>query len=197
MSEILLINPPFTRSEEYRFCFSCLGTKSNPALGLASIAAVCLERGLEVEIVDALAEGLSWERLRERIIKANPRIVGVTATTPMINNAFKTVDLVKGCNLAVLTVLGGPHITAEAVLTMNECLSLDVGVIGEGEDTFTELAECVLSSNLRRIEDIRGIVYRQDGKIITNSVRPFIDDINNIPWPAYHLLPMKLYSPSP
>lgn len=196
MSEILLINPPFSRSEEYRFWISSLGTKANPPLGLASIAAVCLEKGYDVEIVDALAEALSWDKLRGRIIKANPRIAGVTATTPMITNALKVIALVKQCAPNIITVLGGPHVTAEAVSTMNECADLDVAVVGEGEETFLELAQCFLNVH-KDINSIPGIIYRQGNRIIGNYPRSSIEDINILPMPAYHLLPTGLYSPSP
>lgn len=196
MNKILLINPPFSRQEEYKFWISSLGTKAYPPLGLAYIASLCLEKGYTVEIIDALAEELSLSELKDRIIKINPAIVGVTATTPMIENAFRVLTLVKEYSSSILTVLGGPHISAEAFLTMEECPDLDVGVLGEGEDTFTELVREYLTLD-KQLDRIEGIVYRKNGQIIINPSRPYIKDINNLPIPAYHLLPMHLYSTSP
>jgi radical SAM superfamily enzyme YgiQ (UPF0313 family) len=196
MNKILLINPPFSRKEEYKFWISSVGTKANPPLGLAYIAAMCLKKGYEVEIIDALAEDLTPAELKQRIIKINPGIVGVTATTPMINNAFEVLKLVKESSGLTLTVLGGPHITAEPFFTMNECKELDIGVLGEGEDTFAELIKTYLTSN-RSLGEIKGIIYRKDGQIITNPPRISIKNLDDIPFPAYHLLPMRLYSPSP
>ncbi len=196
MNTILLINPPFSRKEEYRFWFSSLGTKANPPLGLAYIASACIEKGYSVRIIDALAEGLTLKELKKRIAEVDPKIVGVTATTPMINNAFEVLRLAKECSKTTLTVLGGPHITSESFSSMQECGDLDVGVLGEGEVTFAELAEVYLSSD-KRLDKVAGIIYRQDGQFVTNRRREYIKDINDIPLPAYDLLPMHLYSPSP
>lgn len=196
MNKVLLINPPFSRKEGYKFWISSVGTKANPPLGLSYIASVCLKVGYDVEIIDALAEGLSLFQLKERIIKCNPGIVGVTATTPMIYNAFEVLKIIKECSNSILTVLGGPHITAEPFLTMEQCEELDVGVLGEGEDTFIDLAESRFVSN-RGLNTVDGIIFRSTAKIMMNKPRGHIKDINSLPLPAYQLLPMHLYSPSP
>lgn len=196
MIKILLINPPFSREEEYKFWISSSGTKANPPLGLAYIAAACLRRGYKVDIVDALAERLSLEELKSRIAQLDPSVVGVTATTPMVDSAFKVIGLVKEYSKSILTVLGGPHVTAEPFFTMKECAALDIGVLGEGEETFVDLVENYLVSR-NNPDSIYGIIHRRKGESVMNAERPPIEDINTIPFPAYRLLPMHLYSPSP
>jgi radical SAM superfamily enzyme YgiQ (UPF0313 family) len=77
--------------------------------------------------------------------------------------------------------------------TLEECPNIDVIVRGEGEITFTELLEKYEKHGKNKFSEIKGITYRKDKKIHKNPDRPLIKDLDTIPFPAYHLMPMERY----
>ena len=178
--KVLLINPPDTASK-YKF----IGLVA-PPLGIGYIAAVLEENDIEVKIVDGSALEMSWEELEKEIYTYSPNIIGITALTPTINQALKTARIAKNtCNDA-LVVLGGYHPT----FTYDELLKndfVDIVAFGEGEYTMLELAKAV--ENETDLREVKGIATKE---FITPS-RPIIEDLDELPFPARHLLPMDKY----
>ena len=78
-----------------------------PPLGLAMIAAVLMENGYDVKILDLLALGLSEDILPEIVSKEKPDVVGITALTPAIDEAIKTAELVKKTDSNIQSFLAG------------------------------------------------------------------------------------------
>jgi len=68
----------------------------------------------------------------------------------------------------------------------------DCIVLHEGEETFFELVQAVLSGR-KDFSKIAGIIYKKGGKIITAPPRRFIANLDKLPFPAFDLLPLKLY----
>ena len=178
--KVLLINPPDTASK-YKF----IGLVA-PPLGIGYIAAVLEENDIEVKIIDGSALEMSWEELEKEIYTYSPNIIGITALTPTINQALKTARIAKNtCNDA-LVVLGGYHPT----FTYNELLKndfVDIVAFGEGEYTMLELAKAV--ENETDLREVKGIATKE---FVTPS-RPIIEDLDELPFPARHLLPMDKY----
>lgn len=178
--KVLLINPPYFNSK-YKF----IGLVA-PPLGISYIAAVLEENNIEVEIIDAAALEMSWETLEDEIRKANPGLVAVTALTPTIDNALQTAQLArKGCPEATI-VMGGyhPSFNHQEILEKDY---VDMVVIGEGEYTFPELVKTLEEGG--DLSKVKGIAY---GDVVTPP-RPLIMDLNELPFPARHLLPMDHY----
>ena len=173
----MLIQPPFKSAIR-----EILGTAGLP-LGLAYLASVLKDH--EIKIVDSLALNYGMNDIEREIKNFDPAVVGITATTPMIYGAYKTASMAKenGCKV----ILGGPHATFMANEILEECPYIDIVVRGEGEKTIKELM------NGGNLKNIRGTTFRKNGKIIKNENRPFIQDLDSIPFPAYHLLPMDKY----
>jgi anaerobic magnesium-protoporphyrin IX monomethyl ester cyclase len=111
--------------------------------------------------------------------------MGISSCTPSIKEAWRLVKIAK--DLGKTVVLGGPHPTA----LPEESLSKDVDVVvrGEGEETIREICSGKPNKN------ILGISYRDKGKIVHNENRPFITDLDSIPFPARHLFDLRKYSP--
>ncbi|NYB51600.1 MAG: cobalamin B12-binding domain-containing protein [Methanobacteriaceae archaeon] len=178
--KVLLINPPYFNSK-YKF----IGLVA-PPLGIAYIAAVLEENNIDVEIIDAAALELSWESLEDEIRKANPDLVAITALTPTISNALRTAQLAKKTCPQATVVMGGYHPTFN-YQEMLEREYVDVVVMGEGEYTMLELVETLSEGgDLRKV---KGIAY---GDVVTPP-RPLIMDLDELPFPARHLLPMDHY----
>jgi len=177
--KILLVNPPYEES-----------IYTEPPLGLAYIAAM-LENDFEVRIFDCVAMGWDLERYGEELKKFSPDIVGITAMTPTLSSAAELAKTTKRILPNAKIVLGGPHITLLSEETMKEIPELDFGIMGEGEYVMRELA--IALKNGKPL-DFKGIVYRKDGKIVSNGRSELIQNLDALPFPARHLLPMDKYT---
>lgn len=158
-----------------------------PPLGLGYLASILEREEHEVRIVDSLAMDYDLTDVKGAIKKFDPEVVGITATTPAIYDAYKVAEVAKEMNPNCKTVIGGPHATFMARETLDECPYLDIVVKGEGEQTVRELAS---NGDLRAI---KGIAFRENGSIRENGERGFIKDLDEVPFPAYHLFPMEKY----
>ena len=179
--KVTLINPPYPPN-----------VHSHPPfipLGLAYLGAITEQEGHEVNIIDCQAEKLTYETFRDRISKETPDIIGVTATTLLYKSAMKLIDIAKEAHPNAITMLGGSHGTFWDENALNEYPTLDIVVRREGEITFKELLNN-FQKNIS-LTNVLGITFRQkDGKIVRTPDRPFIEDLDKLPFPAHHLLPL-------
>jgi anaerobic magnesium-protoporphyrin IX monomethyl ester cyclase len=168
---------------------------SMPPLGLLSIGAVLEKNGVPVEIVPANVLGLDWDDIERKIRIDQPDIVGVTITTENRFQSFRLVRLAKKAHPGTLTVLGGPHASMAAEDCLEHIPELDLVVRGEGEETMLEICRrWEAGADIRALDDVRGIVLRKNGRIVCNPARPPIADLDDLPFPAYHLVPFEKYN---
>jgi len=189
MSKVLLINPPWVIGEDknlWKGIASCW-----PSLGLAYIAAVLEQAGHEVKYLDCSAEELTVSETKKRLAgyKEKFDFIGLTATTPLINNALAIAAGAKNIWPEAKIVFGGVHPSVMPAETMSSPV-VDFVAIDEGEQTMLELA------NGKNPAEILGLAYKQNGQTIINAQRPLIANLDEIPPPAYHLLPMDKYYPA-
>ena len=182
--KVLLVEPP-KRTWEL-MGGNCIA----PPSGLAQLAAILEEENTEVDIIDCNASGLDWFKLEEYIDKSQPDIVGATAITPFFNQALQVAELAKKVNPAIITILGGPHVTFTAEETLCQHPEVDIIVLGEGEQTLVDLIHCLQMHG--DLSCIRGIAFRNGNKFIQTPSQALID-VDKLPLPAYHLLPMEKY----
>lgn len=166
--------------------------KSHP-LGLAYIASILEKDGFAVRVIDMDPMGINLSMLKEEISRNKPEIVGISFMTPQYNHVVKILKLVKEIDSNAKTVAGGPHVSAlpQEMLDIPE---LDFVVVGEGENTMRELVATLSGRGNLKIEDIKGIGFIKNYKYILNEPRELISDLDAIPFPAWHLLPMDKYS---
>jgi anaerobic magnesium-protoporphyrin IX monomethyl ester cyclase len=178
---ITLVNPPYPPS-----------VHSHPAfipLGIAYLGAVAEKAGHIVSVIDCQAERLTADTFRSRIMQTPSDIIGFTATTLLYKSAMKLVTIAKEVQPKAATILGGSHGTFWDENALNDYSSLDIVVRREGEQTFIELIEKIKQK--ASLSNILGITYRNGNKIIRNPERPFIEDLDSLPFPAHHLLPLE------
>jgi len=183
--KVLLVVPP-SRSTVVEI----FGT-GGPPLNLAYLASALESEGHEVRIVDSLALGYGLRELGQEVRSFDPDVVGITATTPAIYRAYEVAELVKAISPDCVVVLGGPHATFASSEVLSDCPHVDVVVRGEGEMTL-----CDVVNRLARgsgLKGVLGITHRHGGTIRHEPPRPLVKDIDALPWPAYHLLPMDRY----
>ena len=185
--KILLVNPPIPHEIEL---YSTAGIVA-PPMGLTYLAAVLEKYGYHVEILDAPVLSLSHEQIEEEIKKREPDIVGITATTAMINSALQVAKTAKTVLPESIVVLGGIHVTFSYESTMRENPFVDIACIGEGEYTLLELVQTLEKEG--DLKNVKGIVYRKNGELVKNQPRPLIENLDELPFPARHLLPMHKY----
>lgn len=178
--KVLMINPPYN-SSKYKF----IGLVA-PPLGIAYIAAVLELDGVEVKIIDAPAVSLDHEAIQEEVKKYRPDMVAITSVTPTLPSALKVARMSKEACPEALIVLGGYHPT----FTYPELLKydfIDLIVRGEGEYTMLELVQTLEEGG--DLKKVNGIATSD----FTTPSRPVIDDLDSLPFPARHLLPMEDY----
>lgn len=185
---VLLINPPWVVRNSKNLWRNVASVM--PPLGLAWLAAVLERDGHHVRILDANADQLFVDQVPPWVREHGPfELVGITATTPLIENALEIARLLKIGWPEVRIVLGGVHPTVLPEEVLSDA-AVDVVVRGEGENTLREIAA------EKPWEAIDGISYRCDGAIVHNPRRELIRDLDSLPFPAYHLLPMPKYRPA-
>jgi len=180
--KITLVNPPYPPS-----------VHSHPPfipLGIAYLGAVAEREGHEVTVIDCQAEKLSYEAFRSRLEQNPSDLVGVTATTLLYKSAMQLVAIAKQVHPQAVTMLGGSHGTFWDENALDEYPSLDVVVRREGEATFIELLDKLQSKT--SFNNVLGITFRsKESKITRNPDRPFLEDLDSLPFPAHHLLPLE------
>ena len=157
-------------------------------------AIALLERyGHACKLVDGAARNISIEETRKIVRDFNPDSVVINATTPSIESDLGYARLCKEeIDKRVLTIMVGPHVSAEPDDTLRRSRPfLDAVARREYDYTLKEFA------NTGNISDLRGVSYLKDGDIIHNPDRPFIEDIDNLPFPAWHHInPCDYYAPA-
>ena len=179
-TKVALVTPPVTEKVAHHPLF--------PPLGLAYMAAVLEQNNIEVTIIDSPVLNFNHQNLKSELEAFQPTIVGVGSMTPTIESALKCAQIAKEAAPNTKVIMGGPHATfADTEILSNE-KSIDLIVRGEGEETIVEIAKQA------PLGDIKGISFRKNGEIIQTATRPFIQDLDALPRPAYKYLPMEKYN---
>jgi anaerobic magnesium-protoporphyrin IX monomethyl ester cyclase len=161
------------------------------SLGLAYIAAVLEENGHKVTIIDCPAQNMDQEMLKAKLASEQPEIIGITSMTPTIQSAVLSAQVAKQVCPTSTVVLGGPHATFMDKEVLAEESAVDVIVRGEGEQTLLEIAEN--ASNQKALDTIQGITFRKNGQTIRNPDRPYIQNLDELPRPAFKHFDLEKY----
>ncbi len=178
---IVFINPP--RRDEDTYSDFAPGESSDPPFGLCYLAGMVREQGYKPYILDAAALRYNLKQTAEKALKYKPDYIGITATTYALNAAIRIAKYLRKKTRAKL-IIGGCHVS---ILPKEVMPYFDVGVIGEGEYTLIELLDAL--ENKKPLKDIKGIVYKHKGKLIKTGRRPYITNLDELPKPAFDLLP--------
>lgn len=182
---VTLIFPNYVLHDEF-------GEPSDPPLGLASIAAVLEEKGYKVSLIDASMENLAINQTCSRLAELKPDVVGISCNySPLHNPTLELAKMVKS-TFGIPVLVGGNHATAMAEYILRQSNGIDVIVRGEGEVIMPNLLEA-LKSYGTQISHVKGITYREGNSIINTPDVPLVTNLDELPMPAYHLLPVEKY----
>lgn len=154
-------------------------------MGIAYLAAVLEKNDVDVSLIDL---NISDEKEIEKVKSSD--IVGISVKTESYPSAASITEKIKETDSDIPIMWGGVHPTILA----DECLKnlrIDYCVIGEGERTVVELVDAI--ANNGELNGVKGIAFKNNGQIVHTEPRPLIENINEIPFPAYHLLGMDKY----
>ncbi len=188
-----------------------------PQVSLAQMAALLMP-DYTVAVVDAIATRMTWEQFEKLLDEKRPRFYLTQVTAPTLRNDMYGVFLAK--SLGAVTMAFGTHVTPMTIETMRPFPALDYVLRGEPEmtlrqllDTFEgktpsdpRLAQMIEQTSGRQVTNadehsnvqpanlqpsaIPGLAWRDGERIVINPDRPFIANLDDLPLPAHHLLPL-------
>lgn len=188
--KILIINEPFVPDfcRTQRWAARTRGRVLRAPDWLAYATAVLEESKIDVELYDFPASGWDKKRLASLIKEKLPDFVVLDSTTPSIYSDIECARIVKE-NSKAKVIMVGPHVSAlpEETLSLAKG-AIDVGCIGEYDYTVKDVIE-----NFDDLDSISGIAYYKEGKVFKTGSRPLIEDLDGLPFPAWHHLNLLKY----
>lgn len=191
---ILLAYPPFEKGGR---SFRWSGTSKvkgsyffYPPWFLAYSAAILEKNNIQVDLIDAVATNMNDDSFIKYVDKKNPNLLVTEVSTLTIKRDLQLMKRIKeeiGCKIA----LTGAHVTALSKEILSQNSFIDFVLLGEYELTVEELAKKLQSKNYN---NILGLAYRENNKIKINDRRPLIENLDILPFPARHFLPMDRYN---
>lgn len=194
---VLLLNPPYV-APKYA------GPGISFPMGLAYLGAALKKAGIDVQALDAAAEaspvevenglmrcGLEPKELHKRIADIKPDVVGIScffsSRFPAVLDAAK---IIKEIDSKILTITGGihPSLMPESVCSHPE---IDFAAVGEGERIIVDFVEA--ASGKTSFDDIEGLAFKKDGRVIVNPRSSYIEDLDSLGFPAWNLFDMERY----
>ncbi|MCC6142292.1 MAG: radical SAM protein [Candidatus Hydrogenedentes bacterium] len=200
---VTLIRPPFVTTRS-----ALVGAEATPSLAMALLGAVLERAGHEVTAIDATGEalrqyipldgtpyfmhGLKPEQIVRRI-PAHTDLIGVTC---MFSNEWfchrRIIEAISDAFPGVPIVVGGEHATAAAADVLKACPKVVACALGEGEDTMLDLMAALESG--QDFSQVPGLMVRDgEGGVMKTGPRSRIRHLDELPWPAWHLLPLRAY----
>ena len=185
---VLLINPPringcsWTREGRCQEKEDVLGT-AKPPISLALIASLLRENNIKFKLVDATALDLSPAKVSNLLIESrfHPDVIIFCTTTATVLADTDSVSMLKKKFNSKLIAFGA-HISGAPKETLEKVSDIDIGIIGEPEYTILDILG---KDDFANLDKIHGIAWRNGDKIFVNKNRAWIEDLNQLPLPAW------------
>lgn len=183
--KILLVNVPI-KFNQYEWA---------EPLGISYVAAVLHQAGYKVMVKDYGVEFFSAQAFKELIINFDIEVIGISSRTASFSSAKYLVELLAEIGYWGYILMGGQHVSSLPEYSLKEIdYPKTIIIDGEGERTILDVCDYISNGyDLKTFGSIKGIYYLSDGEIIKTPRRPLIKDLDQLPLPARHLLPMNLY----
>lgn len=187
-SKVVFVRPPnFQKSGHWKK----QGVIRSP-LNLSLLASYVRQNGsydcflLDFEVTCAETVG----QMARAILEKSPKYVCFTTLTPRFPTVAKISLEIKKLDKNVIIIVGGPHVTGAPGVSLLD--GIDYGIIGEGEEALLELLNQLEKPDYQ-ISHMRNLVYRSGSSVQVNEARPFIKDLNALPYPAWDLMAIDEY----
>ena len=158
-----------------------------PPIGIGYLAESLRSAEIDFDILDMnLCRGL--KHLHFKLDRFQPDLVGMTMITRDYRGFYDTLGEIRRHNSGLKIAGGGPHITLLKEKVLEECSAIDYGVVRDGERTLVELCKGELAE-----KEIKGLIYRNNGRIVGTAEREAEPDLDKIPWPHFEKFELNRY----
>ena len=196
--DAVLVNPGSRRAVYQRLGETLAAIE--PPVWAGLMATFLRRKGFSVEILDAEALGLTPDETARRIVETDPLLAGVvvyghqpSASTQNMTAAGQVCTALKVLAPQLKVALVGGHVAALPERTLQE-EAADFVCGGEGPSTLSELLTALQASHSPDVSGIRGLWYKEAGRILSNPPSPLVQDLDGqMPEVAWDLLPMDRY----
>ena len=163
---------------------------SRPPINIALLSAYLRKFGHEPLIHDFdWFEGTA-DDMAKIIFACDPAVVGFTCLTPRMEITLSIAGRIKELNPEVRVILGGAHINAVKERSLYT-QDIDYAIYGEAEESIPDLLRALEAKG--SLDSIGNLIYRRGDEVVMNAARPFIGDIDVLPFPAWDLLKLEEY----
>ncbi|MBW1777152.1 MAG: radical SAM protein [Deltaproteobacteria bacterium] len=162
-----------------------------PPVSMAQVASVLEEKGIAVKVTDAGAEDIDEKGLEALLVRFSPDVLMINTSTPSIDHDLTMAALAKRLLPDVATVAFGIHVSELPRACMEAEKALDFIIHNEPEHTTVDLVDTL--KNGGDFSKILGLTYRDKDRIVTNPPRPYIKDLDALPFPAWHRVDISRY----
>jgi anaerobic magnesium-protoporphyrin IX monomethyl ester cyclase len=178
--KILLVVPNYLQSN------FMISASFYPPLGIAMVGAALKKAGHDVRIIDATAERMNIHALTREATRFKPDVIGFTSNIAYAHKGTLTARWLNLHMPSTPVIFGGPWATSryEYLLSID---AINYVVLGEGEETVVDLVSAI--EHGQDIMGVEGIAFKKDGRIVNTRPRPFNENLDSLPFPAWELLP--------
>lgn len=157
-----------------------------PPLGIGYVAETLFQNGFDYRVLDL---GLGYDNVQiiDWVNDYKPDLIGVSMMTFRYKKTYETIDFIKKKFPNLHIIAGGPHITAFKERVLQECTSLDFAIAFEGEQSMLDFCSG------KAFNEIHGLMYKKNGRILFNSTPFYIQDLDKIPYPKFLNFEMDRY----
>jgi anaerobic magnesium-protoporphyrin IX monomethyl ester cyclase len=185
-----LVIPPWTHRASHPTALRRLGAGFWPPLNLMYLAGK-LRTAHRVHIMDG--GFYSWTGLLSELRALSPDVVGIYANTVLWHCSREFVRDLRPLLPGARIIFGGPLPTIVPDEFLETCPEADAVVLGEAEETLYDIVERVSSRD--SLAGVPGTVVRSGGDLVRGPRRPFIQDLDSLPFPARDLIDHRRYVP--
>jgi len=186
MNKVLLLNPNSRKKDSVEEL-----PLITPPINLMYVAQSLIDTGYKAEILDGLALNLSDKDILNYIKKKHPSLIGIPLYSSDLTKMYVLTELIKKQNPGVKIFFAGHHASALPKQVMQQFPNIDFIVRDEGEFTTVNLLKALEKD--QDLKKVKGISYRQNGKVRHNPSAPPIEDLDKVPIPSRKLINPYLY----
>jgi len=165
----------------------------HPSLGLLYLGAVLEQDGHKVEILDYYMEDVSRKHLENSLLSSDA--VGMAMYTDDRKYAVDISRIIKESDSNIPLIIGGPHCIIYQKKSLSDFPDADISIVGEGEPVILDLVRYLKGK--KNLNDIHGIYYQNNGSIKSGKPIQVIDNLDDLPFPARHLVDKYSYGDFP
>ena len=161
-----------------------------PPLGIMYLASVLRGKGHEVKLWDLRLKPERTDWIEEELRRFSPEIVGLSALTQESVSLHRIAGVARKIPGVSTVITGGPHPSYYSEIVLADP-NIDYVVVGEGEETMGELVDFLTAG--KNPGSVKGIIYRENGKAVRNESRPYIENLDQLSFPAWDLININAY----